>query len=281
MTNKLKGFIIISIVFSVLFMFSISSIVISKSIGDTDNNIIEFNGIQLSKDTEELNFEGYEIEDLSPLTELTNLKSLGFGSWEPTFIEDLSPLGELTSLEYLHIGANVSSDISHIGNLINLKELRLWRSVPDREISYLANLKNLRILDLESNRIEDISALSELLKLKTLNLRKNQIEDISPLKNLINLESLSIGGSREGVISTGNKINDITPLKNLSNLKLLTLDDNRISDISPLVENIGFGEGDKIDLRYNYLVLTPGSEDMNNINALIDRGVEVIYEPQK
>ena len=50
-----------------------------------------------------------------------------------------------------------------------------------------------------------------------------------------------------------------------------------VSDIYPLVENDGFGSGDHIDMRWNELDLTSGSEDMNNINTLIDRGVEVDY----
>ena len=47
-----------------------------------------------------------------------------------------------------------------------------------------------------------------------------------------------------------------------------------------MVENDGFGSGDHIDMRWNELDLTSGSEDMNNINTLIDRGVNVMYEPQ-
>jgi len=240
-----------------------------------------FEGIENLKNLEKLVFAGYDIDDLSPLTELNNLKSLEFGAWEPTFIEDLSPLGKLQSLEKLNIGANITSDISPVGNLVNLKELRLWRSIPEGDISFMSNLKSLSILNIADNRIKDISALSALTNLVELNLGVNQIEDISALEKLIRLEILVLGGSQEGVISTGNKIKDISPIKNLTNLSLLTLDDNSVADITPLVENPGFGEGDKIDLRYNYLDLTPGSEDMNNINTLINRGVEVIYEPQK
>jgi len=246
-----------------------------------EHRLNSFTGIEYLVNLEELSFAGYGIKDLSPLTELTNLKSLEFGAWEPTRIDDLSPLGKISSLERLVIGANITSDISPIGNLGNLVELRLWRSIPEGDISFLADLENLIILNIADNRIEDISALSNLKNLRELNLGLNQIYDISALENLINLETLVLGGSHEGVISTGNKIEDISSISSLTNLGYLTLDDNRISDITPLVENCGFGEGDKIDLRHNYLDLTPGSEDMSNINILIDRGVEVSYEPQK
>ena len=36
-----------------------------------------------------------------------------------------------------------------------------------------------------------------------------------------------------------------------------------------------------IDMSENRLDLAPGSEDMDNINTLIGRGVDVSYEPQK
>ena len=55
---------------------------------------------------------------------------------------------------------------------------------------------------------------------------------------------------------------------------------NEISDISPLVDNTGLGRGDKINLRFNPLDLTPDSQAMNDIQTLLDRGVEVSYGTQ-
>jgi len=46
-------------------------------------------------------------------------------------------------------------------------------------------------------------------------------------------------------------------------------------DISPLVENYGLGSGDILWLKDNNLDLQEGSEDMENLKALEDRGVEV------
>ena len=42
----------------------------------------------------------------------------------------------------------------------------------------------------------------------------------------------------------------------------------------------GIGSGDSIFMRRNFLDLTPGSQDMENINTLISRGCEVDYYPQ-
>jgi len=60
---------------------------------------------------------------------------------------------------------------------------------------------------------------------------------------------------------------------------LLFLDRNRISDISPLVDNSGLGTGDKIWLVVNNLDLWEGSEDLENIRALENREVVVSHDP--
>ena len=101
-----------------------------------------------------------------------------------------------------------------------------------------------------------------------LYLSENQIIDISPLSSLNNLTSLNL---------SENEISDISPLSFLTNLTKLDLEGNQISDIFPLVENDGLGAGDEVYLKYNNLDLSEGSEDMANIKALEDRGVEVNY----
>jgi len=126
-------------------------------------------------------------------------------------------------------------------------------------------------LDFSGNKIVDISALENLTNLKVLDFRDNEVSDINSLANLINLSWL---GFQE------NKVSDINSLANLINLRWLRFQENKVSDISPLVENEGFGDGDRIYMLENQLDLAPGSEDMYNINTLIDRGVRVEYEPQ-
>jgi len=91
------------------------------------------------------------------------------------------------------------------------------------------------------------------------------------LANLKNIEFLNI---------QHNVIDDVSALSNLTNLKTLWFNGNEVKDISSLVENDGLGEGDEINMMNNYLDLSESSKDMNNINTLIDRGVEVEYVPQ-
>lgn len=75
----------------------------------------------------------------------------------------------------------------------------------------------------------------------------------------------------------GNNISSLIPLANLTKLRDLNLERNNINDITPLVENGGLGKGNVVRLKNNDLNLTEGSEDIQNIKILQDRGVEVYY----
>jgi Leucine-rich repeat (LRR) protein len=72
-------------------------------------------------------------------------------------------------------------------------------------------------------------------------------------------------------------ISNLTGLEYCVNLESIRLENNNISDISPLVENSGLDAGDQVSLQNNDLDLSEGSEDMENIRALEDRGVIVQY----
>ena len=96
----------------------------------------------------------------------------------------------------------------------------------------------------------------------------NNISNLTPLIYLDKLTDLDL---------YNNNISDISALAGLTGLYHLNLEGNNISDLTPLVENSGLGNGDEVWLINNNLDLTEGSEDMQNIKILQDRGVEVIY----
>ena len=73
------------------------------------------------------------------------------------------------------------------------------------------------------------------------------------------------------------QIIDISVLQNITSLVELLLSSNQVSDIAPLVANTGLGSGDEVWLANNNLDLTPGSDDMNDIQTLQSRGVMVHY----
>jgi Leucine-rich repeat (LRR) protein len=93
--------------------------------------------------------------------------------------------------------------------------------------------------------------------MQVLYLGENYIEDISPLEAMPHIGELSripAWGEVEAHLS---------------------LAYNRISDISPLVNNAGIGEGDVVDLRGNPLdAIAYGT----HIPALEERGVKVLVD---
>lgn len=124
-------------------------------------------------------------------------------------------------------------------------------------------------LDLMYNQISDLRPLSGLAGLVVLYLGGNRISNLTPLSNLLDLQYVILGV---------NEIVDISPLAGLVELSYLDLTFNHIADITALVDNEGLSDGDGVSLLYNDLDLSPGSSDMLAIEALIGRGVVVLYE---
>ena len=215
------------------------------------------------------------FSDLSSLATLSKLEML---SLRENAIRNLSPLTGLGALSNLRISSNQITDISPLAELAQLEVL----SLDENEIvdlSPLAALSELEWLDLDKNDVESLSPLAGLTRLRSLFAADNHISDLSPLANLTQLEALCLNA---------NLITDLTPLTDLTKLTKtrvapLELENNRITDISPLVANSiagGLSSGDLVYLRYNFLDLTPGSEAMCDIQTLTVRGVLVEYEPQ-
>lgn len=93
------------------------------------------------------------------------------------------------------------------------------------EFAVLKYCKNLVALDIGHNAVKDLSFLYDLPQLKILILVDNQFQDITPVGSLTELEYLEL---------FFNDIRDVSALTTLVNLKDLNLGFNRIQDISPI-----------------------------------------------
>ena len=203
------------------------------------------------KGIEELDAAGKNIESIEGIQYLENLADLDLGPLTfPPFYEneitDISPISELTNLKFLDISNNEVSDISVLENLTELKHL------------YFNN-----------NRVSDISILENLTKLEILCFWDNEVENIDAIENLTELKTLMF---------FDNEVKNIDAIENLTELQWVYLSGNKVEDITPLVNNDGLGKDDKINLAENYLDLTEGSNDRQNINKLKNRGVRVELE---
>jgi Leucine-rich repeat (LRR) protein len=133
-------------------------------------------------------------------------------------------------------------------NRDNIREINLNKQKL-QDLSKIALLKNLSTLRLIGVPATDLSPLSKLEKLGTLEVDSTGVTDLSPLSGLINLRWLEVVNNKISDISpfqnltnlesldlTGNSVKSISALSKLTNLKYLTLDDDGIDDLSPLAE---------------------------------------------
>jgi Leucine-rich repeat (LRR) protein len=75
-------------------------------------------------------FTDTQVSDLSPLSELKNLRYLLLSN---TQVSDLSPLAELKNLYYLQLGGTQVSDLSPLVELKNLTHLDLRNTLVSEE----------------------------------------------------------------------------------------------------------------------------------------------------
>jgi hypothetical protein len=87
------------------------------------------------------------------------------------------------------------------------------------EIEPIANLNNIKYLELHNNYITKIDKLSNCHSLIALQLSNNEVVDLKPIENLKNLQFLYL---------KGNKINDLEPIFKLKKLQEIELTSNPI-----------------------------------------------------
>ncbi len=153
--------------------------------------------------------QGRGIVDLTGLEYCTRLYSLDLGQSIPeipgfevpstprNYVNDISPLANLTQLKTLYLAENEITDLSPLANLSTLVDLR-FESNHISDISALSTLTNLKRLYLHDNEITDLTPLSQLPHLSLILLDDNNISDISPLLNIgegYSLEVLDLSGN--------------------------------------------------------------------------------------
>ena len=172
---------------------------------------------------EELDIWNNQISDIGPLAGLKQLITLGIFD-NP--INDFGPLAGLVQLQRLRVSVQRINDLHRHVDLRQLESLQLSGSGNRIEdLRLLANLTQLRVLDVAYAQVRDLSFLERLTQLEWLGLGRNEISDLKPLANLTQLEWLGLDR---------NEISDLKPLANLTQLRWLNLGRNQISDLRPL-----------------------------------------------
>jgi Leucine-rich repeat (LRR) protein len=255
------------------------------------------------------------ITDLTGLEHAVNLKRLYLGYNQ---ISDLTPLAGLTSLEELWLNHNDIFDDNNnapLSNLSSLTKLK-WLYLNNNhiyDIMPLFNLPNLQTLNLNDNYIEDVSPLASLTSLWGLSLGYNNISNINPLQTLVNLQSLDLQAQGywlnepdwvnvpydwweepiltdisavkkmphlQNLLLNDNNITNLTPLEGLMELKLLTLWNNGITDdvnggITPLAGLTGLTD---LWLDFVYIEILTPLANLPNLEVLSLAGNYIIND---
>ncbi len=216
--------------------------------GDTFN-IVSLKGLEYFANLEVLAINNGKVKDLTPLKNLKKLRMLSLTTYKevPTELENLSPLKDLTNLSDLELGKMFASWGKSDNENLKIKRNNI------KDISYLSNLTNLKILCIDGGYIKDLSPLKNLRNLTALAAQSNEISDISILTKLPSLVGAEL---------YNNKISDLSKLTGAIglNLKTLGLSDNFISDITPLA-NTNF---DNLDLSNQHVEIKANSKTIKN-----------------
>ncbi len=119
-----------------------------------------------------------------------------------------------------------SDEILTQAHMLQLTDFAQGRRRGISDLRGLEYARNLRVLSIHGNLIENLTPLANLTQLQYLNLGGCRIKDVSPLANLAALETLSL---------FENDITDATPLLNLASLKELSILRNPILDYTSLL----------------------------------------------
>lgn len=184
---------------------------------------------QIAKTTE-VNVAGDKnIEDLNPLSELSELRFLNCSD---TKVSDINPIRNLNKIKELNISGTEISDISNL-KYANVVQVFKADNTQISDISVVSFFKDLNNLSLANTNVSDINPLTVCINLTTLNLSRTQITNLAPLTNLLNLYDLDISNT---------PVSDISPLHALVNLHFLNIEGTQVTDLAPINNLDGLNE---------------------------------------
>ncbi|HRG77395.1 MAG TPA: leucine-rich repeat domain-containing protein [Leptospiraceae bacterium] len=234
---------------------------------------IEYGGIKIPIDAEEIDLQNKIIESVGIATQLKD-------------IEKFSKLKKLNLDRNYHFG-----DIANFALLVNLRELNLNRTcVSDDDIVALENLNNLEILFVSNRELENIDRLPKNLKFLTISnhvskesikryRKKNPKCKIKFVQLFGNFDDISMPIDAEKLDYHGQNITHIRGIKKFTNLKELFLFNNPIRDINEIrylrnlidldIAGTKVNNIDQVKYLKNLKILDVSSTNIKDISPLI------------
>lgn len=240
------------------------------------NDVEDLSPLEHLENLEHLGLNENRIADLGPLAGLTSLQSLAV-CCKSNVYDDISPLSELTELTFLDIGGHpLGNDHvwDNLANLTKLEHLEIW-DTGIHDTGPLTDFPNLGHVGLNHNRITDVTFVQNL-DLVGLQIGGNPIDpaDLGPVFALTDLREL-------GLDELGLTSADIGPLEHFTDLTELDLAHNRLTSLQPLVDNTDLGNAaDDVFVFVQHNLLDPGDSEIDSQIADLQSRVELTHTPQ-
>ena len=189
------------------------------------------------------------IQNLAPVSRLTNLRTLNIANTEISFLQ---PIQGLANLESLNISHTYIYDLKPLQDMGNLKYLNIMNT-PVNDFSPLMKDNNLEVIEADSTNIgkSQVVALKEKQRQVTVVYQTEALKtwwnDLDPIwqeifRNAIatqlempkTLELQQIMDLKELEITPEYPITSIEPLTDLMWLEHLTINNQGVSDLKPL-----------------------------------------------
>lgn len=164
-----------------------------------------------------------------------------------------------------------SAQLADIKKITTIDELDLSNNSYIQNIEPLAQLVDLKLLDISNTRVEDLTPIRNLTALVELNLSNTKIKDLTPLKYAVGLQRLDISNTAVDDISALEKMKELNnlemqntivsnfgPLRNLSALLYLNLKGTQLSALTP------------VDSLYQLMELNVASTRIQDLNPIKD-----------
>jgi internalin A len=133
------------------------------------------------------------VNELNPcvMPKFTQLHDLFIGRGE---LDDLSPIANLTTMLSLRATDNKVKNLEPLKKLVHMDRLDLSHTLVS-DLSGLAPLTDLTELEIDDTEVTDLKPLAKLTKLQKVTLANTAVKDISPLRYATKLRVLDISGT--------------------------------------------------------------------------------------
>ena len=270
-----------------------------------DNKISSIESLRGLPRLKELDLIGNQVSSISALEDVPTLETLWLYFNQ---ITSIAPLENCHNLYAIWADFNQITSLEPITGLTSLVNASFARNqiehIPD-----LSELTSLQRLDLFGNNIAGFWLDTQFPEhLKILNLSSNPLGTFSFIYGIaaLHLDSVEVMGLANCGLTSGFDIDELPDVKEIylsgnqlesddlyalvggqsspidpPPINTMDVADNLIDSISTLANWTRITSGGVLNVSSNFLDITPGSDDMADINVLKNKGVSVTYDPQK